>query len=284
MPKKEDINKKKKTNIKNLIIKEVSHVSMGANQAADVLLFKGFKQDFKNRVNINEDFKKDFSSLKTGEQPMNLEELKKALEEQKAETELVKSQNAELLEQVEKSQKELESANSEIEKMKEGDDKKKKEDAAKEKEMEDKFKKGLDSETAARIEAIEKKAAENEEIAKKLQEENDLMKLEKSAEEQFPHLPGAPIQKALLLKTLNSMSEDQQKYMTEVLKSADTALSVKFEEIGKAGTVQPGQEELDTLVKSYQSEHNVDETEAMNQVLKTARGKELYGKLNSTAK
>lgn len=259
---------------RNLQVDEVSLVDKGANPGAKIALFK-----FQNRDNID-------PNPSNGDLPaMTPEELQKALDLQKGEVEktlseltAVKADLAKAQEDLKKSEDAAKLAEAELAKAK-------KDKACKEgepPELDDEMKKSMSPELLKSFDAMQKRLEESEKVQKDLNDKLELQSLEKQAEQAFPNLPGEPIQKAVLLRTMQGLPDVQKNYLEQVLKSANEAIGNKFEPIGKAtNAVLKGdaQSQFDLLVKAHMAKNQVGESDATDAVMKTAEGKELYAKL-----
>lgn len=260
---------------RNLQVDEVSLVDKGANPGAKVVLTK-----FDNRVNI------DPNPINGDPPAMTVEELQKALAAQKAEVEKtlgeitsVKAELTSVQADLSKAQEAKKMAEDELEKMKQKDCKKPPEG-----ELDEDMKKKLDPAVTKSFEAMQKRLEESEKLHKELADKLELQSLEKQAEQAYPNIPGEPVQKAVLLRTVNSLPEVQKKYMEEVLTSANKALESRFTAIGNnTSEVLKGDanQQFDALVKNYAKEHGVSEIDANEAVLKTAEGQALYAKLST---
>jgi len=119
---------------------------------------------------------------------------------------------------------------------------------------------------------------ENEKLRKKAAE----TELRKRATEMLPNLPGSLETHMALLKATESIKDDkEQQAALEALKAQNSALGKAFE---VSGVVAPNAEagtplsELEGLAKAYAEKKSVTEDEAMNQVLSTDKGAQLYAK------
>lgn len=273
---------------RGLKVDEVSLVDLGANPGAKMELYKRKNDDTILLNPANED-----------PQAMNLEELKKALEAKELEIAKLKSEKDQLVqkstaadEALVKTKAELETAKADIAKANEEIQKAKmpKKEAPKDCELDEEMKKSLPPSVLQTLESLKKKAdeqqkqlAESVAVTKALQDQLELQSLEKSAEEAWPNLPGTSVEKAVLLKTVNSMPEKAKAYFDSVLKAGNEAMAQKMVAIGKSGVPQPSDADaqLDNMIKSYAETHKVDNATATDAVLKSKEGGLLYAKANA---
>lgn len=128
--------------------------------------------------------------------------------------------------------------------------------------------KQADEDRKARV-AAEKRVAEQD--------------LRKRAEDEFAHLPGTVEHRMELIKAAEGIEdEDARKGAIAALKAQNDSMATAFKTAGVGG-VSPeagsSENELDTLAKKYQEEHEgVTYAQAYDAVLKTERGRELYAK------
>lgn len=117
---------------------------------------------------------------------------------------------------------------------------------------------------------------QNEDLSKKLEQEA----LEKRAEAELPNLPGTAAERAALLKSVESITdEDQRKAALAALKAGSNAMSKAFSFSGHGGESPAGtpEAELEKLAKSHnEANPKLTPEQAYDAVLKTAKGKELY--------
>ncbi len=107
--------------------------------------------------------------------------------------------------------------------------------------------------------------------------------LEKRAETELAHLPGTPAERAALLKAVDGIKDEGQRNASlAALKAQNASLGQSFDTIGHLHVnpvVGSPDAELDTLAKAYVEAHPGTSIEqASSEVLKTAKGKELYAK------
>lgn len=101
--------------------------------------------------------------------------------------------------------------------------------------------------------------------------------LRKRAEE-LKHIPGDVDVRMAMLKSIDTLAEDQRGPALEALKAQDAALAEAYK---RAGTSTPaaGANPLDELAKSVQeSDPKLTPEQAMAKALETERGQELYAK------
>lgn len=112
-------------------------------------------------------------------------------------------------------------------------------------------------------------------VLKKLEELNKAREkeaLEKRAEELLSNTVGTVEKKAKLVK---AFGDDEE--MLEMLRAIDAAFASHFEEVGKGKAVEfeSPQDELDSMIKAYMDEHNVEKAKATVEVTKSGAGREL---------
>lgn len=108
--------------------------------------------------------------------------------------------------------------------------------------------------------------------------------LAKRAEKEFPHLGGAPEQKAELVKMLDALEGDAKSALEKSLKAADAAVAKMFDEVGNASN-EPSdvQKQLDQMVEKHASDNNVTKAVAFAEVTKSGEGRKLLVATRSTA-
>lgn len=119
-----------------------------------------------------------------------------------------------------------------------------------------------------------KKTAENERelrINKELAEE---------AEKIWPNLPGAPMMKGQVLKSIRKMDEGIQKDVLGMIEAGNIACGNLFKENGGKGdpVVKSAEEQLNKMATDYAKEHNTTFHKAYSDVCETPEGKALYEK------
>jgi len=86
----------------------------------------------------------------------------------------------------------------------------------------------------------EAKTAAAEAVAKKAQDEREMVELTKRAEEEFAGLPGEPVEKAMVLKAISKMSPDEKTAMEKMLKAGNACLAGQMKPVGKGGDASGG--------------------------------------------
>ena len=117
----------------------------------------------------------------------------------------------------------------------------------------------------------------------KMQERQDTEAFIKVAESnEYKHLPGEPLAKARMLKTVESLDEATRKTLTEALKAGNAAMSKSFEQQahGHNGTVT-ATEKLDGLAKAHAEKHSVPFAKAYEAVMNTVEGQALYNQIGA---
>lgn len=104
--------------------------------------------------------------------------------------------------------------------------------------------------------------------------------LRKRAETEFEFLPGSVETRIELIKAAESIDdEDARKKALDALKAQNEAMSKAFRTYGTSAIPvddDSAEGELEKLTKAYAKEHDVTPEVAQTEVLKTARGQELY--------
>lgn len=117
----------------------------------------------------------------------------------------------------------------------------------------------------------------------KMQEQQDteaFIKVAESAE--YKHLPGEPLAKARMLKTVEGLDENTRKTLTEALKAGNAAMSKSFEQQAHGHTVMStASEKLDGLAKAHADKNGVTFAKAYEAVMNTAEGQELYNQFGA---
>ena len=131
-------------------------------------------------------------------------------------------------------------------------------------------------------------ARRNDELAKQLVESNEKVEkadLRKRAEDDLAHMPGTIETRMEMLKAIDGIEDDEAREAAlESLKAQDAGLAKAFENVGHLSGGEAEFEkgspsaQLDALVKEYAKEHDVEEAQAYEAVLKTVEGEELYAK------
>jgi hypothetical protein len=265
--------RKKKNNLTNMLVKEISFCPAGMNPGAKIALFKRFN----DIIDINEC---------VGVGSMELSEIKKGLEEAKAENEaLKKNQEAQAAE--------LATMKQELEKAKGAFPPKKKTPPTPDGEAPEGNEPDADDmKKAAKLkeETFQKEFADlkksNIEFQKQLGEEIQKrmdMELAKRADDELPHLAGTAAERGQLLKAAEALGEKH----VAMLKSANEAMSKNFVEIGSGHSVakMDAESQIETLAKNYQAANaGISYEKAYSQVLATTEGQKLYAKASETKK
>ncbi len=97
------------------------------------------------------------------------------------------------------------------------------------------IKKQLD-EITKRAEAAEARAAAAEEVAKSERDSRHLVELAKVAETDYAGLPGTAVEKALVLKSLEKLTPEEQAAVTKIFKSGNACLTESMKPVGKSGS------------------------------------------------
>jgi len=128
------------------------------------------------------------------------------------------------------------------------------------------------------MKAQQTKLAKTEADLKKTEEANLAKAQQEAGEKAFPHLPGEPVVKGHLMKAVNSLPEDQQRGVLEMLKAGDVAMAKGFDENGHGSDVTPSdaEEKLNKMAEEYAKKENVSFHKAYDAVLKTTEGGKLY--------
>lgn len=130
----------------------------------------------------------------------------------------------------------------------------------------------------AKMEALEKQAADDRAIAKEERDARILKELSEEAVKLWPNLPGDALAKGKTLRSIRSMPEDIQKGMLSMMAAGNSTSSVLFKEAGHGGTgddLNPT-EKLNKLAKEHAEKTGVDFHKAYTEVLETSVGKQLY--------
>jgi hypothetical protein len=116
--------------------------------------------------------------------------------------------------------------------------------------------------------------------AEQLQKAAKQKDLETEVEKLWPNLSGAVSEKAIILKSIRALPEEQQKAQLDMMKAADEAMAKSFKEMGKDGT---GDEDspinkLEKMARKYADDNNVTFEKAYTKILETDEGAALYTK------
>ena len=99
--------------------------------------------------------------------------------------------------------------------------------------------KKLDEVSKQLVEAQTKTAAA-EAVAKKAQDEREMVELTKRAEEEFAGLPGTPVEKATVLKALTKLTPEEKAGCEKMLAAGNACLAGSMKPVGKSGDVSGG--------------------------------------------
>jgi len=246
---------KKKTRLSKINVRAISLCGFGMHQDTNMVLYKSADFNKNSDIIYPEGIEGESHSMKT------LEELQKAYDELKASNEaLAKSAEAALAEN--------ENLKKEADVLKAASKEEVVEDVTKA--MPEEFKKAFDD-----------MRKQNESLAKSLQvekEKREIADLIKKAEDQFPNVPGEPVQKAMFLREVGRMEKEDKEFALSVLKSANEAIGKSMTEVGTA-QAESNTDALDRLNKKaadYAIVNSVTAEKAFSEVTKTAEGKKLY--------
>lgn len=137
------------------------------------------------------------------------------------------------------------------------------------------FQKQLDAEKAnvAKAQADAAQAKADADIAKAAVEvekdKRETLEFSKRAETELPNLPGASVEKGLVLKAIEGLPDAIKVSALAMLKAGDTAMAKSFTVIGKSGTGTAGSatEKLETLAKERAAERKISLAKAKDQIL-----------------
>lgn len=107
----------------------------------------------------------------------------------------------------------------------------------------------------------------------------------KRAETELPHLPGTIEARASLLKAAESISDEKDRNeAVAALKAHDASMSKAFARQGVGAGAKTGEQtgpeaKLEQLAKEYAKENKVDLAKAMDEVLQTDEGADLYSQI-----
>jgi hypothetical protein len=80
------------------------------------------------------------------------------------------------------------------------------------------------------------KTAAAETVAKKAQDEREMVELTKRAEEEFAGLPGTPQEKAIVLKAMNKMTPEEKASCEKMMAAGNACLAGQMKPVGKGGS------------------------------------------------
>lgn len=129
------------------------------------------------------------------------------------------------------------------------------------------FMKAQQAKTAAAIAKAEK--LESEAVQKSLEAEAEIL---------WPNTAGTAADKALMLKSIRALPQEQQEAQMRMMKAADAAMSKGMSETGQSGAPESGSpvEKLNKMAETYSKEKNVSFEKAYSAVLGTKEGLDLY--------
>lgn len=247
--------KKPRTQLKNLLVKEVSFCGTPANQHANITLYKSLE----------------------GADNVTIDELKKQLETALAEKAELAKAKTEVETELAKSLADLKNAKKVPPKAQA--------DGGKDDPDADDMKKAISAEIAKAVEVLQKQNDElvktNKENEVKLAKEiahRELSELTKRAVTELPNLVGTPEVKAQLLKSVEALGEDAVK----VLKAADAAMAKNFTELGssKAIAKSGGEAQLEAMAHELAKTNKITFAKAYSTVLSTTEGRKIYAEMN----
>ncbi len=105
------------------------------------------------------------------------------------------------------------------------------------------------------------------------------LRFEKRADDELSNLPGTVETRAAMLKAIDGIEDTEiKKAIGETLKACDSGLSTSFRTLGHEVTpkITKAADSLDSLAKSYATEHSVSIEDAYAKVLDTTEGQVLY--------
>ena len=131
------------------------------------------------------------------------------------------------------------------------------------------------SKVGAELYAVMK--SQNEQIAK-LRNEADMTRLQKQAESELAHLPGTPLLKAQVLKSVEAMPQAARDVLTAMLKAGDAACAPGFKPAAAQGGSEgaTASEKLMVKCRNYAADKGVSMAKAQEAVLATPEGAALY--------
>jgi len=86
-----------------------------------------------------------------------------------------------------------------------------------------------------KLELAEARATAAETVAKREQDARQMIELTKRAEEEFPGLPGTPVEKAEVLKALGKLTPDEKAACEKMLAAGNACLAGQMKPVGKGG-------------------------------------------------
>ena len=136
--------------------------------------------------------------------------------------------------------------------------------------------KGASPELIAKMDELEKKANEADELSKSLKEESEIKKYADEADN-FKNVGDSEV----IAKLIRLGDENDIEGVREMFKTSSERINVT-EEFGKSQTLDDSSAtfKLDSLAKKYASENNITEAKALNKVLDTKEGQDLWKQAN----
>lgn len=126
----------------------------------------------------------------------------------------------------------------------------------------------------------EKRASAAEAVAKRANEERLMVELQKRAEDEFAGLPGTVIEKANVLKSIETkLSKEEVAEVYKMLKAGNECLRGQMKEVGKSGggeTSDDAYSRIEKRAEVWASEKRVSKEKAVEQFLLTPEGMQLY--------
>lgn len=253
--------------LKNLLVKELSLVDRGANQKADVVLFK---QDHESGGMIPMLHTSIKDLLKGEIQTMKPEDLMKAFEEMTSKLEKAFDEKlAPVIEKVET-----------LEKASCGDGEKPKKEKMDDEEMNksEEISKALEAQKAEftkQFEVLQKQFEDAQAIVKAEQEKRETLELTARVEKEFPYVKGTTEEKVALLKSIG----DNQSAL-EILKASNEMAKSLLTEKGHSIPVASSAEDaIDKIAKAFiEKDATLTYAEAYDKALSSEEGQKLYQK------
>jgi hypothetical protein len=130
----------------------------------------------------------------------------------------------------------------------------------------------------AKMEALEKQAADDRAIAKEERDARILKELSEEAVQLWPNLPGTAVEKGETLRVIRALPENLQKAQMAMLAAGNVSSSKLFKEAGHGGQGDDldANGKLTKLAKEHAEKTGVDFHKAYTEILDTPVGKQLY--------
>lgn len=129
-----------------------------------------------------------------------------------------------------------------------------------------------------KLEAAEARANAAEVIAKKAEDDRRLTELSKRAEDEFAGLPGTPVEKGLILKSIeDKLTKDEAEAVYKLFKAGNECLRGQMKEVGKSASTSDGADVWSKIEKKGQvraEERKISLAKAITQVIE--ENPELY--------